>query len=141
MTRKIELSSDEWLAELKAHIERFLETPSGRAAEFSLCEVFTDVPKHLDKHGTGVLAWHARMSGGKLHFAEGEVSDVDMKTTTDYAFIVPFARLKLDPADAQQVAAAMDEGAAQGKLVREGDRTKVPIEFHAIHNALAEITA
>lgn len=139
MSRKIELSSDEWLAELKARIEKALETD--KTTVFSLCEVFTGVPKHLDKHGTGVLAWHARIADGKVDFFEGEASDVVMKTVCDYDFIVPFARARLDESNAAEMMALMEEGAAAGKIIREGDRTGVPLWFHAIHNDLADITA
>jgi hypothetical protein len=139
MTRKIELSSDEWLAELKARIEKALETD--KTTVFSLCEVFTGVPAHLDKHGTGVLAWHARIADGKVEFIEGEASDVTMKTVCDYDFIVPFARARLGPENAAEMTARMEEGAAAGKLHREGDRSQVPLWFHAIHNDLADITA
>ena len=30
---------------------------------FSFCEVFTGVPKHLDRNGTGVLAWSCTIEG------------------------------------------------------------------------------
>ncbi|HEY2358002.1 MAG TPA: hypothetical protein VGH86_11165 [Phenylobacterium sp.] len=142
MAEKIELGSPEWLAALKAHIERFVATPAGQAATFSICEVFTDVPKHLDKNGDGVLAWYCRIADGKLVFAEGEVSDVDMKTLTDYDFIVPFARMKLGPENAAEFTEQMNAGVAAGKLKRAGQSDKAPPpEFHAMHNDLAEITA
>ena len=68
MVQKIELGSPEWMAALKAHIERFMATPNGKAADFSICEVFTGVPKHLDRNGDGVIAWYCRMKDGKLEF-------------------------------------------------------------------------
>jgi len=141
MTDKIELGSDAWLAELKSRIELALTQPDRSDTVFSLCEVFTGVPPHLDKHGTGILSWHARIADGQVTFADGEASDVVMKTTCDYDFIVPFARAKLTPANAAEITALMEDGAAAGKLSREGDRSQIPIWFHAIHNDLAEITA
>lgn len=141
MTAKIELASPEWFAALKGHIERFVATPNGQKTKWSICEVFTGVPKHLDKNGDGIIAWHCRIADGKMVFAEGEADDVDMKTTTDYDFIVPMARLIIGPETAEQLAAHSARGVAGGKMKREGDSSGVPFEFHAIHNDLAAITA
>lgn len=141
MTAKIELGSPEWLAALKGHIERFVATPNGQKTTWSLCEVFTGVPGHLDKDGTGVIAWHCRIADGRVVFAEGEANDVDMKTTTDYDFILPMARLVLSPETAATLAAHSQAGVESGKMKREGDSSGVPPEFHAIHNDLAVITA
>ena len=141
MTNKIELASPEWFAALKAHIERFVATPNGQKTRWSLCEVFTGVPKHLDKDGSGVIAWHCRIADGKMDFAYGAADDVDMKTTTDYDFILPMARLVLTPETAAELAAHSQKGVESGKMKREGDSSGVPPEFHAIHNDLAVITA
>lgn len=141
MTAKIELASPEWFAALKAHIERFVQTPNGQKTNWSICEVFTGVPKHLDRDGTGVIAWHCRIADGKMTFAYGAADDVEMKTTTDYDFILPMARLIIGPDTAAELAAHSEKGIATGKMKREGVSTGVPPEFHAIHNDLAAITA
>lgn len=139
MTAKIELGSPEWLAALEELIGSYLEK-AGNDVELSICEVFTGVPKHLDKHGTGTLAWYCRIHGGKLEFAEGEIDEADIKTVTDYEFILPFARMKIDPDNMQAYETQLAEGAAAGKITRQGDRSKVPPAFYGMHNDLAEIT-
>lgn len=137
---KIELASPEWLAALKGLIERYMKL-AGPDLTLSICEVFTGVPKHLDKHGDGRLAWHCKIEGGRLHFAEGEVVHADLKTIADYDFILPFARLKLDPGNMADYQKAQEAGVAAGKLQRSGDISKVPPAFYGMHNELAEITA
>lgn len=141
MTAKIELASPEWFAALKGHIARFVATPNGQKTRWSVCEVFTGVPSHLDKDGTGVIAWHCKIADGTLTFAFGEADDVEMKTTTDYDFILPMARLVIGPDTAAELAAHSAAGIASGKMKREGDSSTVPPELHAIHNDLAVITA
>ncbi|HEX7035385.1 MAG TPA: hypothetical protein VF210_06395 [Pseudomonadales bacterium] len=139
MTRKIELASPEWLAALKELITAYT-AKAGDGVELSICEVFTGVPPHLDKHGNGVLSWYCRIRDGRLEFAEGEIDDADIKTVADYEFIVPFARMKIDPGNMQAYEAKLAEGAAAGKITRRGDRSKVPPAFYGMHNDLADIT-
>jgi hypothetical protein len=139
MTAKIEFASPEWLAALQELIGSYL-AKAGNDVDLSLCEVFTGVPKHLDKHGTGTLSWHCRIRGGTVEFEEGEIDDADIKTVTDYAFILPFARMKIDPGNIQAHESQLAQGAAAGKITRQGDRSKVPPAFYGMHNDLAEIT-
>lgn len=139
MTTKIELGSPEWLAALKGKIETCMAADPG--LRFSICEVFTGVPRHLDKHGTGVLAWYCRIADGKLEFEDGEIDDADIKTTTDYAFILPFARMKLTPETMDEYQRMQEDGLKRGLIKPQGDRSKVPPVFHGMHNELAEVTA
>lgn len=140
MARKIELASPEWLAALKALIARYMDK-AGPGLKLSICEVFTGVPKHLDKHGNGILSWYCRISDGKLTFEEGEINDADIKSVCDYDFILPFARMKVEPSTMAEYEKMQAEGTRTGKLKREGDRNKVPPAFYGMHNELAEITA
>lgn len=140
MTKKVEFASPEWLEALKAMIQVYM-AKAGPDVKLSICEVFTGVPKHLDKHGNGVLSWHCRIADGKLHFAEGEIHDADIKSTCDYTFILPFARMKVTPSTMAEYEHMQVEGVKAGKLKREGDRSKVPAAFYGMHNDLAEITA
>jgi hypothetical protein len=139
MDDKIELASPEWLAALEKLVRSYT-AKAARGLELSICEVFTNVPKHLDKHGNGTLSWYCRISDGKLEFEEGEIDAADIKTITDYAFILPFARMKIDPGNMGAYEKKLAEGAAAGKLTRRGDRAKVPPAFYGMHNDLAEIT-
>src|SRR5262245_44059497 len=96
MTKKSEFASTEWSAAVKGMIEKYM-AKAPPDVKLSLCEVFKGVPKHLDKNGNGVISWYCRIANGKLTFAEGEIPDADIKTVCDYNFILPFARMKIDP--------------------------------------------
>jgi hypothetical protein len=140
MTKKIEFASQEWLDALKAAILRYM-AKAGPDVKLSICEVFTGVPKHLDKNGDGVIAWHCKIEDGRLHFADGEIPEADIKSTCDYDFILALARLKIEPATMKDYERLTAEGERTGKLKRQGDRAKVPPAFYGMHNDLAEITA
>jgi hypothetical protein len=139
MTKKVEFASPEWLETLRGMIERYMALAPPDLA-LSICEVFTDVPAHLDKNGDGVIAWHCRIKNGKLDFRDGAIDDADIKTVADYAFILPFARVKIEPGDMAEYQAQQAEGARLGKVVHEGDRSKVPPAFYGMHNELADLT-
>ncbi|MEZ6023609.1 MAG: hypothetical protein R3C16_09435 [Hyphomonadaceae bacterium] len=138
MAQKIEFASDEWLSTLKGLIERYMTLAPG--AEISICEVFTGVPKHLDKNGDGVIAWHCRIKDGRLEFKEGEIDDADLKTVADYDFVLQLARMRIEPGTMEKYEALSAEGTRSGKLNSQGDRTKVPQAFYGMHNDLADIT-
>lgn len=139
MPRKVEFASPEWLETLRGMIERYIAlAPAG--LELSICEVFTGVPKHLDKNGDGVIAWHCRIRGGRLDFRDGAIDDADIKTIADYDFILPFARMKIEPGNMAEYQAQQAEGVKAGKVVHSGDRTKVPPAFYGMHNELADLT-
>jgi hypothetical protein len=140
MAEKVEFASPEWFAALRTMFEAYARTaPAGM--DFSVCEVFTSVPAHLDKDGSGVIAWHCRITPGRFDFAYGESEAVDMKTVTDYQFILPFARMKIGAETAEAYQKEMQVGLESGKIKRAGDGSKAPPELYAIHNDLADITA
>ena len=140
MADKVEFASPQWFAALRTKFEAYAATaPAGM--DFSVCEVFTGVPAHLDKDGGGVIAWHCRITPGRFDFAYGASDDVDMKTVTDYQFILPFARMKLGAETAEEYQKQMQGGLETGKIQRSGDGSKAPAELYAIHNDLADITA
>jgi hypothetical protein len=140
MTDKLEFASDAWLAALRELIPVYTKR-AGPGLELSLCEVFLNVPAHLDKHKTGKIAWHCRIKDGVVDFREGEADDVDWKTTTDYNFILPYARRILDDTNVAEHQGYIDDGVSSGIHVSVGDRTKIPRAFYAMHNELAERTA
>lgn len=134
---KVEFAGPEWMAAIESKLARMAAAnPDWR---FGLCEVFTDSPKHLAADGT--IAWHARVSGGKVDFRMGEVDDVDIKNIADYQAILPFARLHLTPETQADYVKMSERALADGKLKRIGDSSKLPPAIHALHNEMAEITA
>jgi hypothetical protein len=134
---KFEFASPAWIAALKDLLAIHTKK-AGDGLELSICEVFTNVPKHLDKHGTGVIAWHCRIKDGKVHFEETAIPEADVRTETDYAFIVPVARKVYTPEIMPEVDAYIAKGTAEGKLKSTSrDRSKVPASFIEMHNELA----
>jgi hypothetical protein len=134
---KFEFASPAWIAALKDLIAIHTKK-AGDGLELSICEVFTNVPKHLDKHGTGVIAWHCLIKDGKVHFEETAIPEADVRTESDYAFIVPIARKVYTPEIMSEVDAYMAKGAAEGKLKSTSrNRSKVPASFIEMHNDLA----
>ena len=144
MDDKFELASKAWFEEL---FRQFRETAAAHPEiTFSVCEVFTNVPARLHPDAQRQLAWRGFIRSGMADLAFGEVTaeEVDIKTIADWQSTVPFARMKIDLADPEGLARyteLADQAAAAGKMQRFGDRTKVPLEFITVHNALAERTA
>jgi hypothetical protein len=139
MEQRVEFASDAWFAELRRLLGTYVAAEP-RELTFSLCEVFTGVPAHLDRTGDRRIAWHCRISDGKPNFAYGEI-DADAKTVVDYQWVLPLARMKLGPDNAAEYQAMSQEGAASGKMVSTGNYSKVPASFSQLHNDLAGITA
>lgn len=138
-SEKWEFASPGWLQALKGEIERLLAAGKSRA-NWSFCEVFTDVPPHLDRHKTGKIAWHCRIKDGKPHFVEAEADDIDVKTIGDYQYLLPLAHLHIDPAATKELAAIWEDGARRGLLRRIGDGSGRPAELADLHNAAVSFT-
>jgi hypothetical protein len=135
---KFEFASPAWLAALKDLIGIY-SAAAGPDTSLSICEVFTNVPKHLDKHGNGVIAWHCIVKNGKLvTFEETAIPEADVRTEVDYNFVLPIAKKVYTPEAMPEVEAYMAKGAAEGKSKATGrDRSKVPPSFVGMHNDLA----
>ena len=133
----LEFASPEWIAALKDLLVVYTKK-AGPGVELSICEVFTGVPKHLDKHGNGVIAWHCKIKDGKVHFEETAIPEADIRTEVDYQFVLPLARKVYSPDDMKEVEAYQAKGAAEGKMISTSkDRSKVPPAFIGMHNDLA----
>jgi hypothetical protein len=137
---KFEFASPAWMAALHAALQD-CASRADPATRLSLCEVFTGVPAHLDRHGTGLLAWHCRVSDGVAHFEETEADDTDSKVVADYAFLLPLTRWRLDESTAKALEAYLAEGAGDGRFVRRGDTAHFPPEFAGLHDAMVKLTA
>jgi hypothetical protein len=134
---KIEFASPEWIAALRALLDKY--TAKEPDLELSICEVFTGVPKHLDKHGDGTIAWHCHLKDGKVAaFEETAIPEADVRSESDYAFILDIARRVYSPEVMPEVQAYMANGAETGKTKSTGKNpTKVPASFTGMHNDLA----
>jgi hypothetical protein len=137
---KVEFASPGWMQALHAALQD-CASRADPATRLSLCEVFTGVPAHLDRHGTGVLAWHCRVYDGVAHFDETEVDDTDTKVVADYQFLLPLTRWRIDPATSKDLEAYLADGVRQGLFMRTGDSSHFPSAFDGLHEALVEVTA
>jgi hypothetical protein len=97
------------------------------------------VPKHLDKHGNGTIAWHCHLKGGKVAaFEETAIPEADVRSESDYDFILDIARRVYSPEAMPEVQAYMAKGAETGKTKSTSKNpTKVPASFTGMHNDLA----
>jgi hypothetical protein len=138
---KFEFASDAWIEALKLLIVKY-SAEAGPDTNLTICEIFTNVPKHLDKYNNGVIAWHCVVENGKLvKFEETAVPEADVRTEVDYEFVVPIARKIYTPETMPEVEAYMAKGAAEGKTKSTGkNRSKVPASFIGMHNEIAERT-
>lgn len=138
--KKVEFASPEWLTILQGLLQKYTDLSDERV-NLSICEVFTSVPPHLDKRGDGIVVWHCRIDGDHFHFEETEIDDADIKSISDYDFVLQLARMKIGP-DTQEIYQSIrDEGAAVGKLETVANHGNVPKIFQMMHNDLAEMTA
>lgn len=136
---KYEFASAGWMEALHREMAAMLKDAPADL-RFSFCEIFTGVPKHLDRNGTGILSWSCRIEGSRTHFVEAELDNVDVKTTGDYTFLVPLAQLHLSDETRAEFNAVLEEGARSGKLKRVGDLTKFPAALAGLHNAAVDFT-
>jgi hypothetical protein len=107
MDGKIELASPQWLAQLE-QLVRAYSTKAGRALELSICEVFTDVPKHPTSTAM------ARCPGIAGSATEGRVRGrrdrrADIKTIADYVSLF-CRRMKIEQATWQRGEQKLAEG-------------------------------
>jgi len=138
---KFEFASDAWIAELKRLIVKYA-AEAGPNASLSICEVFNKVPKNLDKHGTGTLAWHCIVKDGKLvKFEETAIDVADVRTEHDYDFVLPIAKKVYTPEAMAEVNEYMAKGIAEGRSKSTStNRNAVPPNFIGMHNDLAART-
>ncbi|HEY1836692.1 MAG TPA: hypothetical protein VGG36_03485 [Rhizomicrobium sp.] len=134
---KFEFASPQWLAALRELLDVYTKK-AGPGLELSICEIFTEVPKHLDKNGDGVIAWHCRIKDGHVHFEETAIPEADVHSQSNYDFVVPIARRVYTPEVMDEVNAYFAKGQGEGKTISKSkNRNKVPPEFVGMHNDLA----
>ena len=137
---KYEFASKDWMDALHREIVAMLRNAPDDL-RYSFCEVFTGVPKHLDRNGTGKLAWSCFVEGSHVQFTETERDDVDMKTTADYTYLIPLAHWHIDEETRAALNKYLEEGARDGKIVRAGDPARSPAILNGLHNAVIAFTA
>lgn len=142
MAEKYDVGTEPWLEGLRRIVEEmFAAAPPGSLADFTLCEVYTEMPQNVAP--TGRLCWYIRVKSGKLDFGTSEIEDTDFKVIAEYSTVLPLVRLTFgDDAEAQRLGKEMVEAAMRdGRMKFEGDESVVPDAFAGLHDALAAITA
>ncbi|MGI9324520.1 MAG: hypothetical protein ACR2PZ_04820 [Pseudomonadales bacterium] len=134
--RKVEFASAAWIAVARRELEDLVHRHGQAGKKFSLCEIFTDAPKHLDPSGS--VAWHFYIDGTTVTVATGEVEDASVKLRTDYQGVLPQARL-FYTAEILAERAQQEPGAAFDFV--EGDLSLTPDYITELHNRLAVVTA
>jgi len=138
---KVELASPEWMGLMHSLLAEHARAAPGDT-DFSVCETFTGVPKHLDRQGGGAISWWCRVKGSRVEFGEGRIDDADVESQADFEFILPVARWIYADEVMAEVAAYKQRGVEAGKYAtRVTDPTKVPAFMREVHNALAARTA
>ena len=141
-----EFASAAWFETLRRNIVRLVGAagPEMDGVRWTVCEVFTDVPRHLAQGPDGKAAWHCRIRGREIDFGLGEIpgSECDFKVTADYTAILPFAKVVLagDPAVLEKVNADLLKAAMEGKVVLEGNRETRPEALATLHDDMVRVT-
>ena len=144
MSERFEFGSSQWFDLAHRTLEslrpKVLKELDGR--EFSVCEVYENVPRHLAPDQDGRIAWHFRFRQGALEFGKHEVDDVDFKLVIDYATVVPLAKVHYenDPGASKLIQQLSRNAIAAGKMTVKGTTTHAPASLARLHDALAERT-
>jgi len=133
---RVEFASTAWIDIARSALQQIVAEHGEPGKRFSLCEVFTNAPRHIAPSGTA--AWHFYVDGRSVTVNAGEVDDADVKIRTDYQGILPRARQFYTP---EILAERANEPPGAGFDSVEGDMGLVPEYLVILHNRLAGITA
>ena len=144
MESKQQFASPEWVKVARAWIQQQCQAADLSGIEMSFCERFTDPPSDLDPARRGVIGWYIRIADGEVEVESGILDDADLLITADYDTVLPLARTVFEnnPKGAAEAAKRVQAAAAEGKMSRKGDETKlasVPF-FAGMHDVLARRT-
>jgi hypothetical protein len=140
-TPRYPFASPTWAAALHGYlVANGPELAQEHGADFSMCEVYTDVPAEVSDRDRVAVSWG--FEGGAVWFSLEERDDVDMKVTGTWDVLAPLARLVYadDPEGAARSQAALGAALADGSLqvAMTGPRPEV---LGRLHDDLARITA
>ena len=144
MCDKFEFGSAQWFAFARQTLEtlrpKVLDELDG--GEFAVCEVYENVPPHLQPGKDGRIAWHFRFRAGTLEIARHEADDVNVKVVVDYATVLPLAKVhyRNDPDASKLIQQLSEKAIAAGKMKLKGSIAIGPKSLARLHDALAERT-
>ncbi len=141
---KYEFASAGWMAFMHGMIAERVKQLGEQSPplRISLCEVFTDPPRHLSPDGSPI-AWHCVLDEHGLRFGAHEVDDVLWKVRGDYGAILPLGRYDTrgDPDRAASLARMGTDLVARGLMAIEGDRSLRDPRVGSFHDEIARVTA
>ena len=120
---KLEFASPEWVDMLRDLILEGLGGQDLSAADFVLCEEYTDPPAHLRRPGSDSIGFHIRVRDGEVQVIDNviEGSRATKKLVCDYEWAKRYAMRFPDPRLRDQLLA---EGLM--RVEGEGDMSKLP---------------
>ncbi|MEZ5938567.1 MAG: hypothetical protein R3C52_10140 [Hyphomonadaceae bacterium] len=141
---KYEFASPGWIAFMHGMmVERLRRLlPEAPDISWSICEVFTNPPKHLSPSGAP-LVWSCVVDRGQLDFGTEERDDVEFKVVADYAAIVALGRYDTrgDPVRMAELASLGGHLKESGQLQVMGDKTGRDARVGDFHDPIARVTA
>jgi hypothetical protein len=136
-----------WMAAIAQVATRLLSDIDLGDADFSVVEMFTDVPGHIPSNISDGFAWHICVTGAVLDVGPGPIDSPDLTVILNYSVAETLARLQLaaDPAN-QALAQAITKAALEsGQMRYIGDNAKVPPaladRLALLHDEMASRTA
>jgi hypothetical protein len=136
----VELLSPEWMGLYQTIVRSGAAGEDLSGSNFSMYELFKDVPPRL-QHGRGPdILFGFRLSDGQLEFPGQPWDDPSFKLVADFESIAPWANLS---AEQTRAVGVMERLMKAGKLRFSGNLAAAPAFFHKLnlHDRLAEITA
>jgi hypothetical protein len=137
-----EFGGAEWLAMLRGVFETTVaEGGHANEIEFSMCEVYTDVPVRISAEPT--VAWHLRVTGSRLTFIAEEADDVDVKIVGEWALLAELGACEYGASGPPPEALALvSRATAAGRFQFTASPTmrSAPPGFATVHNEVARRT-
>jgi hypothetical protein len=120
---KFEFASPEWVDMLRGLIVEGLAAEDLSAADFLLCEEYTDPPEHLRRPGSDSIGLHIRVANSEIQVINEVIdgSETTKKLICDYQWAKRYAMRFPDPKLRDQL---MAEGLM--RVEGEGDMSKLP---------------
>jgi len=140
---KHDFASPLWFTALQAILYQAVdEAEDLSGSDWTMCEVFTNVPKSLPQGLDGSIAWHYSLIDGQVKFGFGDQPEADFKVSLDYHVARDMARMVVgnDESIQQEMERIAFAAIEQGKGEVFGSREKRPENLANYHDTIARIT-
>jgi hypothetical protein len=139
---KVEFLSPEWIQLLRAIVIEGLAGVDLRGIEYSLCEVYKNVPTHLRRDGKPDIAFSVRIHAGKIEFGNTPLADATFSVVADHESMAPWVCLthaETKERAGVEATVLMGQMIANGEMQVAGDLSARPACMVALnlHDQLA----